>query len=71
MYSFKPVPKLESQGSKDENRSDKHQEREKRHKSSPFEWSWSNPLFGYKIMFLKLNGPGKVKNKVQSEINEY
>ena len=31
---------------------------DKRHKSSPFEWSWSNPLFGYKMMMVKLNNPG-------------
>ena len=28
---------------------------DKRHKTSPFEWSWSNPLFGYKMMMVKLD----------------
>ncbi len=30
---------------------------DKRHKTSPFEWSWSNPLFGYKIVMVKLDNP--------------
>jgi len=49
------APKVDGQG----NQTEEHQEREKRHKFSPFEWSWSNPLFGYQIMLLKINGPGK------------
>ena len=32
----------------------------KRHKTSPFEWSWSNPLFGYKMVIVKLNTPEPV-----------
>lgn len=65
---FYAVSKLEGQGSKVGNETDKPQEREKRHKSSPFEWSWSNPLFGYKIMLLKINGPGKLKNKSENTL---
>jgi len=54
-YSYILAPKVDGQG----NQTEEHQEREKRHKFSPFEWSWSNPLFGYQIMLLKINGPGK------------